>query len=395
MLDKISLVLHRLGETNFYGGLLMLQRIRTARRTETPATSSSIFPGVAALYVALSLFIASGVGATGQAESVGDTQTVHVYSHRHYDTDRELFDRFEEKTGIAVEVVEAGADELIQRLSAEGSATPADVLITVDAGRLYQATEADLLQPIESEVVRDALPPHLRDPEDHWTALTIRARVIAYHNERSNTDLLSTYEALATDDFADSVAIRSSSNIYNVSLLASLIENLGADAAEEWAAGMTESFARPPQGNDRDQLRAVAAGEADFAVVNTYYVGRMLTSSDQADRNVAEQIGVFFPNQPGVPGSDGRGAHINVSGAGITRHADNPDGARALIEFLVGEEAQRSFAQANFEYPVREGIDPAPEVAGWGDFVADTLSLEALGANAREASMIFDRVDWP
>jgi iron(III) transport system substrate-binding protein len=205
---------------------------------------------------------------------------------------------------------------------------------------------------------------------------------------------LSTYEALAGDDFAGSVAIRSSSNIYNISLLSSLIANLGADAAEEWAQGMTGSFAREPQGNDRDQLRAVASGEADYAVVNTYYIGRMLTSSDPAEVAVAEQVGVFFPNQPGVAGSDGRGAHINVSGAGVTRHADNRDGAVRLLEFLLSDEAQSAYAQANYEFPVRDDITLAPEVAAWGEFVADDLALETLGANAQQATMIFDRVGW-
>jgi iron(III) transport system substrate-binding protein len=348
---------------------------------------------VSILIIALVVSVAGFTVASGQAEDTDNV--VHVYSHRHYDTDQELFRRFEEVSGMRVEVVEAGADELIQRLEAEGRNTPADLLITVDAGRLYQASDRELLQPLGSEVAAERLPQYLRDPEDHWAALTMRARVIAYHAERADRSILSTYEALADEDFADSVAIRSSSNIYNISLLASLVENLGADAAEEWAAGMTDSFARPPQGNDRDQLRAVASGEADYAVVNTYYIGRMLTSSEPADRAVAEQIGVFFPNQPEVSGSDGRGAHINVSGAGITRHADNPEGARALVEFLLSDEAQQSFAQANFEYPVVDGVPLAPEVARWGEFVADTLELEALGAQSREASMIFDRVGWP
>ena len=343
--------------------------------------------------IAIFLFVsASLVMATGQVEQ--PEEVVHVYSHRHYDTDQALYDRFEELTGIEVQVVEAGADELIQRLAAEGSNTPADLLITVDAGRLHQAESRDLLQPIDSPTVRSLLPEHLRDSDGQWFALTIRSRVIAYHRERSDRSLLSTYEALAGEAFANSVAIRSSSNIYNISLLSSLIANLGATAAEEWAQGMTGSFARDPQGNDRDQLRAVASGEADYAVVNTYYIGRMLTSSDPAEVAVAEQIGVFFPNQPGVAGSDGRGAHINVSGAGVTRHADNRDGAVRLLEFLLSDEAQSAYAQANYEFPVRDDIALAPEVAAWGEFVADDLALEALGANAQQATMIFDRVGW-
>ncbi len=350
-------------------------------------TGIFVFICVAAIVLA-----AAPVFAGGSTEESADV--VHVYSHRHYDTDAALFREFEEMSGLKVEVVEAGADELIQRLQAEGSNTPADVLITVDAGRLYQAAESGLLQPLDSSVVTQRVPDHLRDPEDLWTALTMRARIVAYHRDRADTSILSTYEALGGPEFADAVAVRSSSNIYNISLLASLVEHLGVEEAEAWAEGMTRSFARPPQGNDRDQLRAVAAGEADYAIVNTYYLGRMLTSSESADREVASRIAVFFPNQPGVPGSDGRGAHINVSGAGITASADNVEGARQLIEFLLSREAQQKFAEANFEYPVVDGVSLAPEVAEWGDFVADDLNLEALGARAREASMIFDRVGW-
>lgn len=330
--------------------------------------------------------------AVGQPE---DSNVVHVYSHRHYDTDQALFRRFEELSGYDVQVVEAGADELIQRLMAEGPNSPADVLITVDAGRLHQATSEDLLQSVESPVLDSLVPEHLRGPDNEWFALTMRSRVIAYHADRADESILSTYEALAGEAFRDNVAIRSSSNIYNISLMASLIEHLGTDAAREWAAGMTESFARAPQGGDTDQLRAVAAGEADYAVSNTYYLGRLLGSSDPADVEVGQQIRVFFPNQPGVEGSDGRGAHINISGAGVTRYADNPDGARELIEFLVSDEAQALFAQANFEYPIRDGINLAPEIEQFGDFVADDLPLYILGENQREATMLFDEVGWP
>ncbi len=353
--------------------------------TQSRRISSALIAVLVLLLAPLHIFAGGG-----QEE---EANVVHVYSHRHYDTDQALFDRFEELTGIEVQVVEAGADELIQRLAAEGENTPADLLITVDAGRLYQAAEQDLLQSIESETVDSLLPEHLRDPDGEWYALTIRARIIAYHQERADRSMLSTYEALTGDEFEGSIAIRSSSNIYNISLLSSIIANLGEDAALDWAQSMTRSFARAPQGNDRDQLRAVAGGEADFAVVNTYYVGRMLTSTDPAEVEVARRVGVFFPNQPGSGGSE-RGTHINISGAGVTRHADNVDGAVQLLEFLLGDEAQGLFARANYEYPVRDGIALAPEVAAWGEFVADTLSLEALGANARRATMIFDEVGW-
>ena len=352
-----------------------------------------IFGRVTAVALLLSLFAVPFLAASGVPED--DSNVVHVYSHRHYDTDQELFRRFEELSGYDVQVVEAGADELIQRLTAEGPNSPADVLITVDAGRLHQATSEELLQPVESPVLDSLVPQYLRGAENEWFALTVRSRVIAYHRERADRSILSTYEALAGDEFSDNIAIRSSSNIYNISLMASLIEHLGVDAAREWAAGVTENFARSPQGGDTDQLRAVAAGEADYAVSNTYYIGRLLGSSDPADVEVGRQIGVYFPNQPGVEGSDGRGAHINVSGAGVTRYADNPDGARELIEFLVSDEAQAAFAQANFEYPIRDGIELAPEIEQFGDFVADDLPLYILGENQREATMVFDEVGWP
>lgn len=351
------------------------------------------FRGVAVVLAVFSIVFVMPVLATGQAEA--ENEVVHVYSHRHYDTDRALFRRFEELSGYDVQVVEAGADELIQRLTAEGPNSPADVLITVDAGRLHQATSEELLQPVESPVLDSLVPQHLRGAENEWFALTVRSRVIAYHRERADRSILSTYEALAGDEFSDNIAIRSSSNIYNISLMASLIEHLGVDAARGWAAGVTENFARSPQGGDTDQLRAVAAGEADYAVSNTYYIGRLLGSSDPADVEVGRQIGVYFPNQPGVEGSDGRGAHINVSGAGVTRYADNPEGARELIEFLVSDEAQAAFAQANFEYPIRDGIELAPEIEQFGDFVADDLPLYILGENQREATMVFDEVGWP
>jgi iron(III) transport system substrate-binding protein len=313
---------------------------------------------------------------------------VNVYSHRHYDTDRALFEAFTEETGIEVRVVEAGADELIQRLQAEGEQTEADVLITVDAARLNRAKSMDLLQSVSSEVLEERIPSYLRDREGQWYALTKRARIIAYHNQRSDRSILSTYEALAGGEFEDAIAIRSSSNVYNQSLLASIIAHNGEEAAREWAAGVVENMARDPQGGDRDQLRAIAAGEADYAVVNTYYIGQMLNSTDPQEREVGEQIGVFFPNQ------EGRGAHVNVSGAAVTRHANNRENAVRLIEFLVSDRAQEQFAKANYEYPVVEDVALAPSVAAWGEFKEDSLDLSLLGEYNDDAVRIFDEVGW-
>ena len=337
-----------------------------------------------ALVAALILIGAAAATAAGQAEE----DVVHVYSNRHYDTDRALYEAFEEETGIDVRVVEAGSDELIQRLAAEGEQSQADLIITADVGRLHRAKEMDLLQPVESAVLTDRLPARLRDPENQWFALTKRARIVAYHRERADRSILSTYAALAGPGFADNIAVRSSGNVYNQSLLASIVAHNGEDAARDWAVGVVANMAREPQGGDRDQLRAIAAGEADYAIVNTYYVGQMLTSSDPQDRAVAEQIGVFFPNQ------DGRGAHVNISGAGVTRVADNVDGAIRLIEFMLSDDSQRQVAQANYEYPAVDGIAAAPEIAAWGDLKEDALPLTRIGELNDTAVRIFDEVGW-
>ncbi len=322
-------------------------------------------------------------GCAGEDEPV-----VNVYSHRHYDTDQALFDRFAERTGIQVRVVSASADELMARLEREGPASPADLLITVDAGRLHRAKTRALLQPVESDALSEAIPSHLRDPEGYWFGLTQRVRILAYSRDRVDPDELQNYEDLTDQRWHDRVLARTSENIYNVSHLASMVAALGPEEAEEWVRGVVANFARPPQGNDTDQLRDIAAGVGDVALVNSYYVGRLLNADDEASRELGRQVGIIFPNQ------DGRGAHVNISGIGVTAHAPNRAHAIQLMEFLVGEEAQQAFAEANFEYPVREGIDWAPTLQQWGDFRADTLNLERLGEHNNEAVQIFDRAGW-
>lgn len=340
------------------------------------------------LLFVLSICVVLSVSAAGVDEAGAEAGTVNIYSHRHYDVDRRLFAEFSEQTGIEVNVVRAGADELIERLAREGANTPADLIITVDAGRLNRARERGLLQSVSSPRLSRQVPRHLRDEEGYWHGLTSRARVLVYHPARVSAGELSTYEALAEPRWDGRIAVRSSSNIYNVSLLASLVAHHGPEAAQEWAAGVVSNFARPPQGNDRDQIKAVAAGVADIAVVNTYYVGLLEASSDEAEQEVAEQVEIFFPNQ------SGRGAHINVSGAGVTQHAPNAENAVRLLEFLTSAAAQQEFASANFEYPVNPDVEPAERVAAWGDFEADRLNLGSLGEYADEAVAIFDDVGW-
>ena len=321
----------------------------------------------------------------GESDEAG---VVNVYSHRHYDTDQELFRRFTELTGIRVNVQTASADELITRLETEGAGTQADLLITVDAGRLQRAKERNLLRSASSELLHSNVPPHLRDPEGYWYGLTQRGRVIAYSLDRVSPDELSTYEDLADPKWRGRILVRSSENIYNQSLLASMIAVHGEDAASEWAQGVVQNMARPPQGGDRDQVKDVAAGVGDLAITNTYYVGLLLNGEDEGDRNLSQKVGIFFPNQ------EGRGTHVNVSGAGVTAHSPNPENAVRLLEFLTDSEAQTGYAEANFEYPVKPGIPWAETLQKWGEFRPDTLNLSKLGELNARAVMVFDRAGW-
>lgn len=320
---------------------------------------------------------------TGEKEEV-----VNVYTHRHYEADQQLFDKFTEATGIKVNVVSASADELIQKLELEGANSPADVLITVDAGRLHRAEEKGLLQPVSSEVLNSNIPAKYRDQEGHWFGLTYRARIIAYSTERVNPEELSTYEALTAPEWKGRVLTRSSENIYNQSLLASIIAHHGQEGAQEWAAGLLANMARDPKGSDRDQVKAVAAGEGDVAIVNTYYIGIMLNDANEEERKAAEKIAIFFPNQ------EDRGTHINISGAGVTKYAPNKENAIKLIEFLSNQEAQEFLANINFEYPVNPKAEFSDLLKKWGTFKADELHLSVLGENNSDAVVIFDKVGW-
>ena len=314
---------------------------------------------------------------------------VNLYSARKENLIKPLLDRFTAETGIEVNLVTGKASALLKRLQVEGRNTPADLFLTVDAGRLHVATQAGLLQPVESKVLMDAVPAHLRDRDNQWFALSKRARIIVYSRERVKPEQLSTYEDLADPKWKGKICIRSSGNIYNQSLLASLVAHHGEAAAERWAAGVVANMARPPRGNDRAQVKAVAIGECDIAVVNSYYLGNMQTSSDQSERDAAARVAPFFPNQ------NDRGAHINISGAGITRHATNRNNARKLLEFMVSDEAQKWYADSNHEYPVKAGIEVSPIVKAWGyPFQEDQLDMGQLGIYNVTAVKIFDRVGW-
>lgn len=339
--------------------------------------------------VLFTVLTAGLVSAGGTEEGRSDEQpgVVNVYSHRHYDADQQLFQDFTRQTGITVNVVQAGADQLIERLRAEGENSPADLLITVDAGRLHRATDLGLLQTVESPTLEENVPAHLRHPGGYWYGLTKRARVIVYDKTKTGPGAMD-YEDLADPDLPGEILVRSSSSIYNISLLASIINARGEDAAAQWARGVVENMARSPQGNDRDQMKALVAGAGDYALVNTYYVGLLLNSSDPEEQRVGERIGILFPNQ------SGRGAHVNVSGAGITAHAPNPENALKLLEFLTGEEAQGVFAQVNYEYPVNPRVEPGETISAWGEFIEDTADLKVLGELGPQAIRIFDQAGW-
>jgi len=328
--------------------------------------------------------------ATALVATIGfsATQEVNIYSHRHYDTDKQLYKMFENNTGIKVNIVKAKANELINRLESEGKNSPADILITSDAGRLYLAQKKGLLQTINSKILNEAVPENLRQKNGYWFALTKRARVIVYNKDKVNSSELSTYEDLTSPKFKGKVLIRKASNIYNQSLLASMIAHDGEKNAKAWAKGMVNNFARTPKGSDRDQMKAVAANVGDVAVVNTYYVGKLLNSKKTSEVKVGEKMGVFFPNQ------NDRGTHINISGAGVAKYSKNKENAVKLLEFLVSPKAQGMFAEANYEYPVNKNVKPSALLESWGTFREDTLDLEELGKNNAKAVKIFNEVNW-
>lgn len=321
-------------------------------------------------------------------EPVEKEQEVNIYTHRHYKPDQELFAQFEKETGIKVNVVNASADELIQKMSLEGEQSPADVLITVDAGRLVRAKNNGLLQSVKSEFLEETIPSHLKDTDNQWFALTKRARVVVYNPDNVKAEDLSTYEALTDNKWKNKILIRSSSNIYNQSLMASIIANSDEATAVKWAEGIVANMARSPKGNDRDQIKAVVAGEGDLAVVNTYYIGKLLNSKNADEVKAGEGIKVFFPNQ------EGRGTHVNVSGAGVAKYAPNKVNAIKFIEFLASEKAQKVFAKANYEYPVNTKVMPSELLQSWGSFKEDTLSLSKLGENNKKAVLAFDAASW-
>jgi len=321
--------------------------------------------------------------------SLAQAAEVNIYSARKEDLIKPILDAFEQQSSIKVNLITGKADALLQRLISEGKNSPADILITTDAGRLWRAKNANVLQAIQSETLSKAIPEQYREPDGYWFGLTLRARPIVYAYDRVSPDTLSTYEALAKPEWKNKICIRSSDNIYNQSLVASMLAN-HKDEEETFSFlnDFVKNFARPPQGGDRDQIKAVASGQCDIAIVNNYYLGKMLTSKNEAEVSAANSVKIFWPNQ------QNRGTHVNISGAAITASSKNQENALKLLEFLVSDDAQQWYAEKNLEYPIKPGIMPSEILQSWGEFKADALSLHKLGEHNAEAVMLMDRARW-
>ncbi|KFF41185.1 MAG: ABC-type Fe3+ transport system, periplasmic component [Candidatus Atelocyanobacterium thalassa isolate SIO64986] len=347
--------------------------------------------GLTALTVISAMQIITSCSDTSKvSKNIDDKnlEEVNLYSSRHYNTDTELYEGFTKETGIEVNLVEGSADELIERIKSEGENTKADVFMTVDVGRLWRAQKTNIFTPVSSPVLEERIPAPLRDKDGYWFGFTKRSRVIVYNKSKVKPEELSTYESLADTKWKGRIIIRPSSNIYNQSLVASLIEANGEEATEEWVRGFVANFARSPQSNDTGQIRDVAAGVGDITLANTYYMARFAKSDDPIDKEVIKKIGVFFPNQ------EGRGAHVNISGAGVVRNSPNQANAIKFLEYLTSNKAQEFFARGNDEYPVVEGAMLDPVLKSFGTFKADDTNIASFGENLSTAVKVMNRAGW-
>ncbi len=329
----------------------------------------------------------AGLAATGVASAA----EVNVYSSRHYDTDQQLYNDFTAETGITINLIEGNAEELIERIKAEGANSPADVLITVDAGRLFRADQEGLFQPVNSSVLEASIPAEFRHPDGHWFGYTTRMRVFFYNKETFDPSLVGTYADLTRPELEGELCTRSGSNIYNLSLLGSLIEHDGEATARDWAEGIVANMARPPEGGDTDQIKAVANGECGIAIANHYYFARLMGSTDPADQAVVESVGIIYPNQ------DDRGAHVNISGAGVLATAPNAENAVAFLEYLASPSAQAYFSLGNNEMPVGTGVEidnPILTEMGVVGAKRDEVSVAVFGEHQALAQIIMDEVGW-
>lgn len=329
------------------------------------------------------------LGLLAPLAATAQEKVVNIYSSRHYQTDEALYSGFTKLTGIKVNRLEAGEDALIERVRNEGARSPGDVLITVDAGRLWRAQELGLFQPVRSAVLESRIPPSFREPGGQWFGFSMRARVLAYNKAKVKPQELRRYEDLADPKWKGRICSRSSTNIYNLSLMGALIDRLGEAKAQDWARAVRANLAREPKGGDTDQLKAVAAGECDVAISNHYYYARLARSSKPDEKAIAEKLGIALPSLAGA------GTHVNISGAGVLKHAPHRDAAVKFLEYLASDEAQRYFAEGNNEWPVVPGARVTnPVLSALGEFHYDPINVAVLGRNQPLAQKIFDRVGW-
>ena len=340
------------------------------------------------LTIGTALAVVAVGGISPMQRSQANPQVVNVYSARHYDSDNQIYQNFTKKTGIKVNIVEGKAEELVERIKSEGANSPADVLITVDAGNLWREQQQGIFQPISSGVLNQAIPANFREPNGHWFGFSKRARVIIYNKAKVNPAQLSTYEDLSNPKWKGKIIVRSSNNIYNQSLVASMIGESGTANAEKWVKGLVANFARPPEGNDVSQIKAVAAGVGHLTLANTYYLARLAGSKKPEDQAIASKVGLFFPNQRA------QGTHTNISGAGVVKNAPNKAGAIKFLEYLASPEVQKIFAQSAFEYPVVANVPVSPVLASYGTFKSNPMNVSAYGKFNANAIQIMDRAGW-
>jgi len=341
------------------------------------------------LRVLIAAVLALSLAACGQGEAPQATKgVVNLYTARHYDADLQLYDAFTRASGIKVNRLEMEPDQLIERMKAEGASSPADVVLMADAGALWRAQQAGLFQPVTTAALEARIPTHLRGPQNLWWGFSRRARVIAYDKARVRPEEVATYAALASPRFKGQVCVRSADNVYNLSLMASLIEQWGGDQALSWARGVVANMARRPQGGDIDQIRAIGAGACQVALTNSYYFLRIATSQNPGDKALAAKVALAFPEQAG------RGTHVNVSGGGLAAHAQHRDAAVKFLEFLATDEAQGIFAGANHEYPAVPGVKPPADVEAYSHFRANPMPVGVFGQRQAEAQGVFDQAGW-
>ena len=329
--------------------------------------------------------VLSGCSDGNRASGV---QEVNLYSARHYDSDLPLFEAFTRETGIKVNRIEGNADQLIARMKSEGANSPADLFITADAGALWRAQQAGLFQPIQSETLTARIPANLREPGGNWYGFMRRARVVAYDGAKVRPEEIDDYAKLAGPRFKGKICVRSSDSIYNLSLVGALIEAWGQERAGQWVRGIVANMARPPEGGDRDQIRAVGAGLCEVALTNSYYYVRMASGDSEADRKVTERVKLGFPSL------DGKGAHVNISGGGVAAQAPNKENAIRLLEFFASADAQKHIAANNNEFPASVDVPPPAPVDAYADFTANPMSVAAFAARQPEAQSLMSAAGW-